>query len=77
MTPVELTITVDAYVANQTTEFKQELTVAYLGAAWQRAKKMPRLETVLNKIDSTTQRKKKKAQTPTEMMAVFKAMAGK
>jgi hypothetical protein len=77
MTPVELAITIDAYVENETAEFKQGITLAYMGAAWQRAKKMPRLETVLNKIESTTQRKKKKAQTPAEMMAVFKSMAVK
>lgn len=76
MTPAELTITVDAYVAEQTAALKQALTVAYMGAAWQRAKKMPRLETILNRIESTTQRKKKKAQTPQEMMAIFKTLAG-
>lgn len=77
MTPVELAITIDAYVEHETAEFKQGLTMAYMGASWQRSKKMPRLETVLNKVDGTTRRKKKKAQTPQEMMAVFKAMAGK
>jgi hypothetical protein len=77
MTPLELAVTIDAYVEKETANFEQGITLAYMGAAWQRAKKMPRLETVLNKIKNTTQRKNKKAQTPVEMMAVFKSMSVK
>ena len=77
MTPAELTIVVGAYSDNKTHMLKQDITVAYMNAAWQRAKKMPKLDTVIIKIDHTSKSKKKKAQTPAEMMAVFKVMAGK
>lgn len=74
MTPAELIICIEGYVATHTESLKEAITVAYMGAAWQRSKKMPRLESVLSKIDGTTRKKTKKAQTPEEMLAVAKAI---
>lgn len=72
MTPAELMICIQGFVVTKTESLKQSITVAYMNASWSRAKKMPRLETVLRKIDNTT--KKKEAQTPEEMYAVAVAM---
>lgn len=77
MTPVELSICIEGYMEDKAAELKQQITVAYLGAAWHRAKKMPRLETVLNKIDNTGHKIKRKKQTPEEMYAVAEAMTRK
>lgn len=74
MTPAELIICIEGYVSTHTESLKEAITVAYMNASWQRSKKMPRLETVLNKIDGTTRKKTKKAQTPEEMLAVAKAV---
>lgn len=74
MTPAELIICAEEFVAAQIGSFKEAVTVAYMNAAWQRSKKMPRLESVLKKIDGTTRKEKKKAQTPEEMYEVAVAM---
>ena len=74
MTPGELVICIEGYIAINTESLKEAITVAYMGAAWQRSKKMPRLETVLSKIDGTTRKKTKKKQTPEEMLEVAKAI---
>lgn len=74
MTPAELIICAEEYVAAHIGSFKEAITVAYMNAAWQRSKKMPRLETVLKKIDGTTRKEKKKAQSPEEMVAIAAAI---
>ena len=74
MTPAELIICVEGHVATHIETFKESVTTAYMNAAWQRAKKMPRLESVLRKIDGKVVKEKKKAQTPEEMMAIAKAI---
>lgn len=74
MTPAELIICVEQHVAAHIESFKESVTVAYMNASWHRAKKMPRLESVLSKIDGKVVREKKKAQTPEEMMAIAQAV---
>lgn len=47
MTPYELSLHVNAYNQNKKADHESRITQAYLTAAWQRAKKMPKLEKVL------------------------------
>lgn len=70
MTPLELTVSVEAFVETHSERFKEAVTVAYMNAAWQRSKKMPGLKGVLRKIDGNTSKGKRKVQTAEEMYAV-------
>ena len=74
MTPAEVNVTMMGYMAQRTAAMKEALTVAYLGAAWQRAKKMPKLDPILAKIDKAAPRGKRKKQSMKEMFAVAQAL---
>lgn len=52
LTPYEFSLTVEAFNKNKEEEQEEKLTLVWLGAAWQRAKKMPRLREILNKIET-------------------------
>ncbi|MGG4462605.1 hypothetical protein ABEO79_00100 [Micromonospora provocatoris] len=49
MTPYELSLYINDYNERQKVEQEDKLTLAYLTAAWQRAKKMPSIEKVINR----------------------------
>lgn len=56
MTPYELNLHAKIYMKVRKEEEEQKIVLTYLGASWQRAKKMPSLKSILNK----TEPKKKK-----------------
>lgn len=62
MTAYEFNLKVEAYQERKIEKEEMALTVAYLNAGWQRAKKMPKLDKYLRK-----ESKKQKRQTPQEM----------
>jgi replication initiation and membrane attachment protein DnaB len=70
ITPYELNIIIECYVDNQTNKYKDLITQAYFTAYFQRVKKMPKLEKLLNDVD----RKLKKQQTAEEMFEVVKRL---
>jgi hypothetical protein len=47
LTPYEFSLVVDAYIKKEKKREKDRLAQAYLGAAWQRAKKLPNLKKLL------------------------------
>lgn len=67
MTPAELTYLIKAYNKRMKHEQEERITLTYLGAYWQRVKKMPKLTDVLGK-----QNEEKKKQTPEQMLAQIK-----
>lgn len=69
LTPRELMLIVEAHNEKRQQERADMLTQAYLTAAWQRAKRMPKLEKVL---ESLKPKEPKRAQTPEEMLAFAK-----
>ncbi|WP_147433380.1 hypothetical protein [Paenibacillus ginsengarvi] len=67
MTPRELTLHVEAYNERRQIEREDIIRQAYYTAAWQRGKKMPKLEKVL---ESIRPKQEQRPQTPEEMLAV-------
>ena len=61
MTPGELHIVIEAHTEKEKMQFKNDITVAYYNAIFQRAKTMPRLENVLKDLDG------KKEKTDSDM----------
>ena len=49
MTPYQLSVYADVYKDRKKQEEEEKVTIAYLGAYWQRVKKMPSLQEVLGK----------------------------
>lgn len=49
MTPYELSLHIKAFNENRKQDQEEKLTLTYLGAYWQRVKKMPRLKDILGK----------------------------
>ena len=70
ITPFELNIIIECYVDKQTNKYKDLITQAYFTAYFQRVKKMPKLEKLLNDVE----RKQKKKQTAEEMFEVVKRL---
>lgn len=63
MTPHELNLYIQDFNEKQIEKSEEKLILTYLGAAWQRAKKMPNLKQILGK------ELPKKKMTPKEMLA--------
>lgn len=63
MTPYELSLFIENYNEKQKYEIEEKISLVYLGAAWQRAEKMPSLDSVLKKTQPT-----KKKMTDEEML---------
>jgi len=61
---------IDCYTDKQTNKYKDLITQAYFTAYFQRVKKMPKLEKLLNDVE----RKQKKKQTAEEMFEVVKRL---
>lgn len=57
MTPYQLRLYVDDYNERIKAESEEKLTLAYLTAYWQRVKKMPSLDKVLNREKTMTKQK--------------------
>lgn len=55
LTPAELELTIKAYNENKKEKQEERLILTWLGAAWQRSKKMPDIKKILNK--TPTQKK--------------------
>jgi hypothetical protein len=74
LTPYEFSLKVKAYSKKIKQEQEEKLVLTYLGAAWQRSKKMPSLKQVLGKQETNKQ------MTPEEMLrkviALNKAFGG-
>lgn len=68
MTPHELNLHIEAYSERLRQEQNDGITLAYLGAYWNRVKRMPGLNNILGKTE------KKIEQTPEQMLAAVKAM---
>lgn len=68
ITPGELSIMIDAYNQKRKNDQEEKIVIAYLGAYWQRVKKMPSLKEILGKEE------KKKKQTADEMLAEIKRL---
>ncbi|SFC52176.1 hypothetical protein [Bacillus sp. UNCCL81] len=71
MTPYELGLHVKAFNKRLETEHKDKLTLAWLGAVWQRAEKMPSLEEVIGK--QLIKEKKMSAEHMLNMVKVMNA----
>ncbi|WP_019534208.1 hypothetical protein [Paenibacillus ginsengihumi] len=69
ITPHELMLAVEAYNDRRQQEREQMLTQAYLTAAWQRTRKLPKLKKVL---EDSRPRAAAKVQTPEQMLAITK-----
>ena len=70
MTPAELNTVIDAYMEEQMDKTRLAIVQAFYTAALGRAKKMPKLDELLKKIE---QRKKRKM-TAEEMFAVVRQL---
>lgn len=68
ITPFELVLKIDAFVDKQKREQEERLILTYAGAAWQRSKKMPRLNQLLGKEEPD------KKMTAEEMYKVVKQL---
>jgi hypothetical protein len=68
MTPYELMLAVEEYQDRMRIEHELMVMQAYLTAAWQRSKRMPKLADVLRK---TQPKGPQHQQTPEEMLAVM------
>lgn len=68
MTPNELNLSVGAFIDRLHMEEEKNIVSAYLGAYWQRVKRMPNLKEVLSDI------RPKKEQTAEDMLAQIKAI---
>ncbi len=55
MTPYELGLSIGVFNETRKQEDEDRLILTYLGAAWQRAKKMPDLKSLLSKQDDSKQ----------------------
>lgn len=62
LTPFEYSLMVNAHTKKIKQDQEEKLILTYLGAAWQRAKKMPSLDRILGKQEV------KKQMTPEEML---------
>lgn len=68
MTPHELNLHIIDYQEKRKSDNDDQITLAYLGALWQRVKKMPNFKTILN------QEVKPKKQTPEAMLDEVKRL---
>jgi hypothetical protein len=68
LTPFEFSLMVKAFSKKTKQEQEDKLVLTYLGAAWQRAKKMPSLESIIGKQAS------KKEMSDKDMLQVVKAL---
>jgi hypothetical protein len=68
LTPYEFSLMVQAHSKRVEQEREDKLVLTYLGAAWQRAKKMPSLESIIGKQTS------KKEMSDKEMLRVVMAL---
>jgi TorA maturation chaperone TorD len=66
MTPHELSIHIDEYLDREKYMQKERITAAYLGALWERVKKMPDLQKI---FDNEPQEEKNKDQAAADMLA--------
>lgn len=64
MTPRELNEEIEVFTTKNKNEFKQQVTIAYYNAYFQRVKQMPKLEDVMSDID----RSYKKVMTEEEIL---------
>lgn len=77
LTPREFWAAVRGSALRERRELQQQVTAAYFNAAWARAKKLPRLRTVLKSLESKD--RSAKPLTPAEMrqkLTAFGAMFG-
>lgn len=58
MTPYELTLNARVYSKAKKQESEERLILTYLGASWQRAKKMPPIKTILQTQNEESTKKK-------------------
>jgi hypothetical protein len=68
LTPYEFSLMVNAYTKRTKQEQEDKLVLTYLSSAWQRAKKMPSLESIIGKQTS------KKEMSDSEMLRVVMAL---
>lgn len=71
MTPAELVMHLEEYNRRKEIESDEAFALAYYNAAWQRSKRMPKLQKLLDDRKKQRQAKSpKRAQTPEEMLAM-------
>jgi hypothetical protein len=73
MTPYELTLTIEAFTESREAELKEELTLVWLGEYYHRTKRLPALQSELNKLTGEA----KKDMSDDEMLAVAKMLNAK
>lgn len=71
MTPYELGLYIQDFNEQVKRDQEEKITLAYLGAYWQRVKKMPDLKKLLG------QEKRSTEQTPNQMLAEVKKLNAK
>jgi hypothetical protein len=71
MTPFELRVHIEEYFEREKYMQKERVTAAYLGALWERSKKLPDLKKLLDKEPEET---KPKEQNAVEMLAEVKRL---
>jgi hypothetical protein len=73
LTPSELNIIIEVYTQKQKDKYKNNVTFAYYNAWFQRAKNMPKLDEILEKIDKP----KKKEMTDDDIFETVKRLHAK
>lgn len=76
MTPSELFLYSEGYAEKTKEANKLALTQAYATAVWSRAKKMPKLETILKGLDKKPRKKKQTAEEILETIKVLNTAFG-
>jgi hypothetical protein len=74
LTPYEFSLVVDSYLKKTKQESDERWSQAYAIASWQRAKKMPSLESVIGK--QTTKKEMSDSEMLRVVMALNKAFGG-
>jgi hypothetical protein len=74
LTPAELIVSVEALAELKTESLKENITIAYMNAAWGRSKTMPKLNNIIDKLEKADKSKPKKQQTDNEMYAIAVAV---
>lgn len=75
MTPHELNMHIEEFNQSRIASQEEKITLAYLGAYWQRVKRMPSLKKVLGK-ESTEKRQQTAADMLEEIKKINAAMGG-
>jgi hypothetical protein len=75
LTPHETKLIVDVYIASEKARQREAVTLVWMGAQFQRARRLPKLETILKgKTEDATPKKPVKPMTDKQLLTRIKAM---